>query len=158
MSGTVFRQGIPAPAGIQVAAFKYGNWDRIALTATRDDGTYVLDELKPERCRLWAWSESWTTKESDAASIGIEVREGEMTKGIDLTLIPGGILRGQVIEWATKHPIPGAAVTCHVQSIATDPDGRFALRGIRAGSIFLRVQARGFERILESFEVALGDG
>jgi RNA polymerase sigma factor (sigma-70 family) len=157
VSGTVFREGSPAPAGIGVAAHICGGPDRVALTSTREDGTYIIVGLKPDRYRLCAWSGSWTTRESDAASDGIEVREGEVTRGIDLTLIPGGILRGQVIEKATKDPIPGASLRCYVQSTATGPDGRFALEGIRPGRIFLMVKARGFARVLDFFEVVLGD-
>jgi RNA polymerase sigma-70 factor (ECF subfamily) len=152
ISGTVLRDGSPAPAGIQVSAHVTGGWDLVARTATGSDGTYVLEGLEPGRYRLWACKDTWMAGNSDATGEGVEVRDGEVTSGVDLTLVPGAILRGRVVEKASKTAVPGALLTCYVGSTSAGADGLFAIEGVPPGRVFLEVKARGFARVLEFFD------
>jgi hypothetical protein len=60
--------------------------------------------------------------------------------------VSAGWIEGQVTDERSL-PVPGAAVTAQGRDfvvIATDAQGRFAVRGIPAGTYLMRVQGRGF--------------
>ncbi|HET7824954.1 MAG TPA: TonB family protein, partial [Anaeromyxobacter sp.] len=48
-------------------------------------------------------------------------------------------LTGRVVERGTRSPVAGATVEAEGRSVETGPDGRFALRGVAAGDVIVRV-------------------
>jgi RNA polymerase sigma factor (sigma-70 family) len=157
VAGTVLRDGAPAPGGVQVAAGFEGRWGQAASTRTLNDGTYLIGDLPPGQYRLFAWSGAWTTRPAEGDRETVEVRKGELTEGVDLTLVPGAVLKGQVIERSTKSPIPGATVESFFQTVVTDAEGRFTIEGLHAGSVLLVARAKGFAREMEQVDLSLGE-
>lgn len=67
-------------------------------------------------------------------------------------------VQGRVTEVETGEPLPGANVVVDGSAIgtATDPDGRFVLRGVPVGAQTLRVTFIGYEPVVRAIEVAPG--
>ena len=81
---------------------------------------------------------------------GVEQRQRPAPPDDTPVLVTASLAAGWIEGLVTDDrslPIVGAAVTAQGRDlliIATDPQGRFALRGIPAGTYLIRVQGRGF--------------
>lgn len=115
----------------------------VALTAS--DGTYQLS-LPDGHYRLAAAHDNYTRETDDAELAGAPVT-------VDFTLIPGGVIRGQVIARDTGKPVPGALVTVGAErrglgggrgTAVADSDGTFVLRGLSSGALALEARGRGY--------------
>jgi protocatechuate 3,4-dioxygenase beta subunit len=72
---------------------------------------------------------------------------------VDFSLVPGGIVRGQVIARDTGKPVAGALVHGQFKhglaqgggrGATSDGDGKFLLRGVGAGALSIDAAARGY--------------
>jgi len=99
-----------------------------------------------------------------------EIRGGERVE--DFRLTPGAVVYGQVKSRATDEPVAGATVTWQgarggnrgldlpgfgLSSTTSDAQGKFVLRGLRAGTVALRAFGPGFASS-QPTEVDLGIG
>lgn len=159
ITGTVFLQNAPAPAAdVLVAAILDGERRHAMVAATGADGAYTLPGLRPGKYRLWAWKEDWTTRSPWSDDHEVEVREGELAPGKDLTLVPGVIVEGRVVEEGTHRPIPAATVELgSLQFTAADDEGRFRLEGLPEGLIGITARARGYVRGSLQLDAAHGE-
>jgi uncharacterized GH25 family protein len=128
---------------------KRDNWsldnDVEFVTLTGADGTYELTLLDGDY-RMAATHDDYT-KDTDS----VEVEGKPVTH--DFKLIPGGMVRGQVVARDTGKPVPGAIVVGepthrsfsdqHASAIA-DANGQFLIRGLRSGAIQIQASARGY--------------
>ncbi|MBI4878704.1 MAG: carboxypeptidase regulatory-like domain-containing protein [Planctomycetes bacterium] len=81
----------------------------------------------------------------------VEVKDGELTSGVDFLLEPGGALNGQVSD-ASGRPIQGATlfflrnneVEAHFGEILTGESGAYSADGMRSGVYSIVVKAQGF--------------
>ena len=106
----------------------------------------ILSRLKPDQYRLWAWRGDWTTKWTPYRD-NVDVRGGKVTEGVDITLVPGVIVQGRVLEEGTRRPIRAAVVEfARLQFATTDEEGHFRLEGIPEGLINVAAKATGFAR------------
>jgi hypothetical protein len=78
-------------------------------------GRFRLDALAPGKVELLVRAEGYV----DAKVEGVEVREGEVTRGLIVKLSPGARVRGFVLD-AESHPIAGAFVLSD-RSLASAP-------------------------------------
>lgn len=116
------------------------------VTLTGADGTYELT-LPDAEYRLIAAHDDYTS-----ASHGADVAGKPLT--IDFTLIPGGIVRGQVVTRDSGKPLAGALVTVEgarrmrgggsSRSAVADADGQFVLRGLTSGTLSLEARGPGY--------------
>lgn len=116
------------------------------VTLTGADGTYQLT-LPDAEYRLTAEHDDYTSANHPA-----EVAGKPLT--IDFTLIPGGIVRGQVIARDSGKPVAGALVTVEgarrmrgsrgSRSAIADASGQFVLRGLSSGTLSLEARGPGY--------------
>lgn len=115
------------------------------VTLTGEDGSYEL-ALPDGSYRMSAAHDDYT-RETE----GIEVEGTPVT--VDFTLIPGGVIRGQVIARDTRKPVPGALVMIEGgrrsfrsrdSSTVADADGQFVVRGLSSGSMSIEARGRGY--------------
>jgi protocatechuate 3,4-dioxygenase beta subunit len=83
---------------------------------------------------------------------------------IDFVLVPGGVVRGQVVARDTGKPIAGAALSARVgrsgqelHHATNDGDGKFVLRSLRPGALAITAVAPGYASS-EPASVQLGVG
>jgi len=114
----------------------------VALSAA--DGTYEL-QLPDGSYRLHAEHDDYT-RDSDQAEVA-----GKPLV-VDFTLIPGAVIRGQVIARDSRKPVPNAQVTAEGgrgrrgrnSTAMADDEGRFILRGLSSGAIAITGRGRGY--------------
>lgn len=145
--GTVSDVGGGPIASARVSA-KRAQWSLTAgaeyVTLSAADGTYELT-LPDGAYRLRADHDEYTADTERA-----EVAGEPLT--VDFTLIPGAVIRGQVIARATREPVPGAVVSGEVgrgrrgrdTTAVADAEGRFVLRGLSSGAIAISARGRGY--------------
>jgi len=92
----------------------------------------------------------------------------------DFALTPGGVVFGQVVGRASGEPVAGAMVVAFggqqnvpasvqlsgfgLDSVTSDSDGRFTMRGLPSGTVELRATARGYStRQPTSIELGIGE-
>lgn len=120
--------------------------DAELVTLTGADGTYQLS-LPDASYRLIAAHDDYTSATHPAEVAGTPLT-------VDFTLIPGGIVRGQVVARDSGKPLPGALVTVEgarrmrgvggSRSAISDADGQFVLRGLTSGSMSIEARGRGY--------------
>ena len=122
-----------------------------ALSVVDASGEYRLDDLPPGPVVVSASAPSHAP--SDDLEVTIPEPPGVATADFDLR--PGGRVTGQVVDRATRAPIPGAAVQVEGRAgvggsviallgeTAAGPDGRFELSGLPTRPLSILVQAEG---------------
>ncbi|MEK6408179.1 MAG: carboxypeptidase regulatory-like domain-containing protein [Acidobacteriota bacterium] len=109
VTGTVTLKGKPA-RGVKVMALQNGASDSglVAIDFTDASGHYHLKGIRAGSCRITLDAPSFTTKdgEDDRDSLGkwLTLDEGENIEGIDLKIMPGGVIMGRAIE-ANGRPV-----------------------------------------------------
>ena len=120
-------------------------------------GSFRIDGVRPGNWSLKGQAEGFRTKEKK----GINILEGETTKGIVIKLDPGAIVRGQVVDAGNRQPIGGAVVSVSrredsgamalLQGMGdqlaiseTGPNGHFEVRGASTKDAFVHVLADGY--------------
>ncbi len=122
-----------------------------AVSVVDASGEYRLDDLPPGSVRVSASAP--THAPSDDLEVTIPDPPGAATADFDLR--PGGRVVGQVVDRASRGPVPGALVQVEGRAgadgsvialrgeTATGPDGRFELSGLPARPLSILVQAEG---------------
>ncbi len=150
LRGTVSDVGGGPIQGARVTARKQSfsftrDAELVALTAA--DGTYELS-LPDGEYRVNASHDDYTPDGESAEIAGKPVT-------LDFTLIPGAVVRGQVIARDTGKPVRGAIVKAEAERRSTlgrdvqrtavsDEKGEFVLRGLASGSLELEARGRGY--------------
>src|SRR5215210_1124188 len=78
--------------------------------------------------------------------------------GATQSLAQQGIVRGRVLTKAAGRPVPEAEVvlTEAGRTIRVDTAGRFEFRGVRSGTITLRIRALGYASQVVGFDITSG--
>lgn len=117
-------------------------WGRADLvTVTGADGRYELTLAEGEYS-IEAKHDDYTNDREHADVLGSPLT-------IDFTLVPGAIIRGQVVARDSGEPVPGAIVRAEADrggdaTALADGDGNFTLRSLDAGAIGLDAMGRGY--------------
>jgi hypothetical protein len=136
--------------------------DTGAQTFDAADGSFTLGPLAPGTQRLFAAAPGY----QPAAAPGVEVRSGETTPGVVLTLRASGTVTGRVTDARTGAPVAGAMVRAaewtsgalaESVSATTDAQGRYTLRSLPSSRTSLAVEAQGYQSLLAG-GVAAGPG
>ena len=105
----------------------------------------------------------------DERIFAIEVRSGEVTRGIEFRLRRAGSMRGRVVEAGAGAPIPGAEVGWLPDGVEKEfqgpvgkavsmPDGSFTLTGVEPGRVRLAVSGEDLPATKAGpFEVRAGE-
>jgi len=70
---------------------------------------------------------------------------------------PTGTIRGRVADGATKEPLAGVTVTIDGRGAVTNPDGRYLMTGVRAGTDSVRARLIGYAAAAQPVTIAGGD-
>jgi len=148
VSGTVTDVGGGAIGDARIVAAKPqrelqlgGSAELVAQTGP--DGRYELT-LPDGEFRLGAEHDDYTRDTESITVAGVPLV-------VDFKLVPGAVLRGQVIARDTGAAVPGAIV--HAEATAgnagdgttfADDEGNFVLRGLGAGALELRALGKGY--------------
>ncbi|HKF55678.1 MAG TPA: carboxypeptidase-like regulatory domain-containing protein, partial [Blastocatellia bacterium] len=103
VSGTVTLNGKPV-AGIKVVALRGGRFmaEPVAVGVTDANGQYRLQGLAAGTCSvgLDAASFAWKREEPDdeTSSKSVRLAEGESVEGINIEVVPGGVITGRVTD------------------------------------------------------------
>ena len=161
--GTVSDVGGGPIAGARVAAVR-ASLDSIAsgptpyLALTGNDGRYELT-LPDGPFALSAGHDDYAHQ-----SRQIELAGKPLTE--DFALVPGAVIRGQVVARDTGKPVAGAAVVAHsgrgfaggLSEATCDGDGKFVLHSLRSGAISIEAAARGYASAQPTtVEVGIGE-
>jgi len=103
VSGTVTLNGKPL-AGIKVVALRSGGFrgEPVAVGVTDANGQYRLQGLAAGTYRIWldavsfAWKGEEPGGETPSESVGLD--EGETVEGINIEIVPGGVITGRVTD------------------------------------------------------------
>jgi len=149
VSGLVSDVGGGPIADARITATKGGNnmpdlWGRADLvTTTGADGRYAIT-LADGDYQLSATHDEYTSDSESA-----EVKGGPLT--VDFTLVPGAVVRGQVVARDSGAPVPGALVRGDTTgrggedgTALADGNGNFTLRSLSAGTVELSAMGRGY--------------
>ena len=143
VSGTVTADATGHPvAGVPVRVARPGDLGRVFETVTDADGQYQVSTLVAGLWRISLIPEdlqppAWTT---------LSLQEGEHLVQ-DFALAAGRVVRGQVLDATTGHPIPGAEICSgwtFSRSVFADAQGQYELRGLRGGDLRLSARASGY--------------
>lgn len=107
------------------------------------DGPHELGVSDEDYCSSW---ERFAISGADAT--------------VDVQLVPGGSVRGDVIARDTHAPIPGATISISggMAGGSADSDGHFMIRQLHAARMFVSARAPGYaSRGDEGFEVGIGE-
>ncbi|HEY5925706.1 MAG TPA: carboxypeptidase regulatory-like domain-containing protein [Kofleriaceae bacterium] len=128
---------------------KRDSWSMTAdaelVTLSGVDGTYELSVADGEY-RMSAAHDDYTR-----STESVEVEGKPVT--VDFTLIPGGVIRGQVVARDTRKPVPGALVSVDAGrqnfrsgdiTAMADADGQFIVRGLSSGNASITARGRGY--------------
>ncbi|MDP6942014.1 MAG: carboxypeptidase-like regulatory domain-containing protein [Planctomycetota bacterium] len=138
-------------------------------------GTFRIDSVQPGTWTIKGQAEGFRTETVK----NISIIEGEVTKDVVISLDPGAIVRGRVVDAGNSQPIGGAVVSVgsdeesgamalfqgmgeQVAIDETDPSGHFEIRGAATKDKFVHVLADGYAAVsqkippLEEAEVREG--
>jgi protocatechuate 3,4-dioxygenase beta subunit len=160
ISGLVSDVGGGPIADARITATKGGNmpelWGRADLvTTTGADGRYAIT-LADGDYQIKATHDEYTTDHESAELKGVPLT-------VDFTLVPGAVIRGQVVARDTGAPVPGALVRGDSSgrgedgTTITDGSGAFTLRSLSAGTVELSAMGRGYASATPTV-VAVGIG
>lgn len=130
----------------------FGRADFVAITNA--EGRYELT-LPEGDFELEASHDDYQRDEED-----VEVAKTPVT--VDFKLVPGAVIRGQVIARDSGKPVPGALVRAEADrgrdsTAIADEQGNFALRSLGSGALELVALGRGYASASPT-EVAVGIG
>ncbi|MEM7585328.1 MAG: carboxypeptidase-like regulatory domain-containing protein, partial [Acidobacteriota bacterium] len=131
-----------------------------AAVSSAEDGSYRFDDLLPATYSINAGGEQGYLRELydgilcppgtfclGLNSTPVEVAADRVTEGIDLTLEPGGVIRGQVTDAVTGEPL-AATLTLRAENLSdqrvASADGSFAFDGLASGTYRLEASSRGY--------------
>lgn len=112
-------------------------------------GAFVLENLPPGKYVLTASAEG----RPPARSRQIEVDAGRTTHHVRITLPRGALLRGTILDAATKRPLAGAMIDLDgatstsanaITAARADDTGMYALEGVPPGPFSIRVMKDGY--------------
>ncbi len=113
-----------------------GGWGR---TETDSHGRYALDGLSPGAYNVCVDFQNEQPEWTAAAREAVSVPDGGVVEDVDLLLIKGGSISGQVIDAQTREPLSGVRLGFYgparpesgaaVQSAHTGEDGLYTFRG-----------------------------
>ncbi len=124
-----------------------------------DGGAFKLEKLAPGSYVLSVGAEG----RGPVRSSSIEVRAGQLTDRIRITLTRGGTVEGQVFEEDPRRPVPGARVSFDMttsthpedRAVTSDAEGHFRLENAPPGAFSLRIQHEGHvTRLVTGLRVA----
>ncbi len=165
ISGTVYPpsgDSLPLPFNVDAEYFISGG-PPLAGATVEIDGTYHLRGLPegPFRVRASTWGTGFvsvyylTSTEStwdQNGAAAAEVVQGVETGGIDLHLLSGGSISGEVTLASTGDPLPGIQLNVNLMddpqgrgywdSVGTDVDGTYILQGLPTGDYRVRTDDR----------------
>ncbi|MCI0589343.1 MAG: carboxypeptidase-like regulatory domain-containing protein [Planctomycetes bacterium] len=171
ISGTVRAAGDGRP----IAAFSVGAWSRVPQgrpgrrvfprSFESPDGTFEWLDLGPGPVRVSVSAPGFVP----ATLEGVEVKDGEVTGGLDVRLARAAEVRGRVVEAGSGAPVAGAKVRWSEVGaprqpvgirlgVSTGADGTFLLSGVKAAR--LRIEADHAEFLpatVETLEVREGE-
>jgi hypothetical protein len=122
-------------------------------------GAFKLEKLAPGSYVLSVGAEG----RGPVRSSSIEVRAGQVTDRVKITLTRGGTVEGQIFEDDPRRPVAGASVSFDLttstrpeeRAFTTDAEGRFRLENAPPGVFSLRVQHDGhITRLVTGLRVA----
>lgn len=87
---------------------------------------------------------------------GQSIDLGDQALIVDLAQATTGGVRGQITAASSGQPLAGATVHVGTQSIVSDADGNYELRGLPPGNVDLRVELAGFHRAYGTGPVVAG--
>lgn len=134
--------------GAVVCCNGYPSSDGPGTTRTDADGTFQLTNLRPDANQLWARHPRWA---AGTISFRFPSAEAELSD-LEIVLTEGFGLTGRVLDEAGD-PIAGAEVRPSPMgrgmyvgdSVRSDPEGLFTLKGIRSERFVVQVFAEGFD-------------
>jgi protocatechuate 3,4-dioxygenase beta subunit len=121
----------------------FGQRDQRSATSAAD-GTYALPRLE---AATYAVRARLKDKQPGVQS-GVEVAEGGSVEGIDITLGRGETISGRIVD-ADGNPIDNVNLNVWDESQAqarSDAEGRFELKGLKAGMVQVHLEKQGFGR------------
>lgn len=129
--------------GARVRALVPNRGGATTWVTTDAQGDYVLERLHPGWWYLEAaLPEPLALERAVEFSQPVMVRPDDVLTGVDLSAVPGALLKGRVLDAETDEPVPGVTVTFtrprppfgertqwgKDQAVVSDADGRFRLR------------------------------
>jgi len=131
---------------------------------TGEDGRYRIDGLPAGLYTVYASFDSGSELTA-APNETVELAAGRTTVGIDLELIPGGLIEGRIVDADSGDPIAGHYVSLKkpdrnylVAETTTDENGRYRLRSV-PGNVIVAVNAPpGYLREYRKRHVEVTDG
>ncbi len=154
ISGTITAAADGAPvSGCWVSVLQQvgSTWQWVTGGEADAEGNYTVGGLRTGTYKVmffdvngvYAW-EFWDGKGTAAKANPVSVTMGATTSGINATLDPGSTISGTVTAAAGGAPLGGTYVTVYTQiatnqwepvaGAETNPDGTYAVTGLRAGS------------------------
>ncbi|HET6204691.1 MAG TPA: carboxypeptidase regulatory-like domain-containing protein [Planctomycetota bacterium] len=120
-------------------------FDFPARAVESEDGSFELIGMPPGRIGLRLSAQGFV----DERVLDIEVKSGEVTRGVEVQLRRAGSIRGKVVEKGAGAPVPGAEVGWFPDGVeprrewfrgkaVSGSDGSFALTGVEPGKVRLR--------------------
>src|SRR5436190_9079908 len=70
---------------------------------------------------------------------------------------PTGTIHGRIVDNSTQQPIAGVLVSVGNRSARTQPDGRYTITGVPAGSDLVHARLIGYMQLTQPVMVACGD-
>lgn len=171
VSGKVTGPDRKPVAGAQVAVMEmspasFGGMSRLMpgrprRTVTDEEGAFVVEGVSPGAIEVSASA----PRRQQARLEGLEVKPGQELSGIDILLLPGGVVEGRVLS-PDGRPVPGAEVSVIEPSTdgmgisrfsqlraMTDGDGQYSIDGVPPGPRTVEANAEGYRRAVREVEV-----
>lgn len=131
---------------------------------TNEQGEYLIEGLSAGNYQVIARARGFVPAHSP---ILVVVREGSITRGVDLRLRPlprrTGAISGRVVDRITRQPLRGAVVIVRNPAVTrrarTDRNGYYIIRGLGPGRYQVAAKARRYfgEAYPEPVEVVEGE-
>lgn len=133
------------------------------VNITGDDGKFSFQTTSPASFRIFTRRKGYVDSGMSFETVkSIEVKPGELLKDIEIVMEAEGFISGRVIDAGSEKPVPGLTVTpmqwrvsggTRALSFAggsatSDDQGRFQLKGLRAGEYLLELQSKFREKFL----------
>ena len=127
--------------------------------ATDDEGGFAFERVAPGPIELRAEAPRYQVAKLE----GLEASPGQELAGLEIVLLPGGVVEGRVLS-PDGRPLPGAEVILSLTSergmaftphrTQSDGDGRYRLDGLPTGPQTLEARAEGYRRAAREVEVS----
>lgn len=161
VTGTIKNSADIGLTKIQVSIFEFDGQTLLnkALknVQTDENGAYAIDKLPPGTYALRAeapavyLSAVYETEENIGNPSPLLLNEGQVINGINITLFPGGVIKGQVVNEATGEPVQKVQVkivdtaTGNSSGHAfTDSTGHYSIDKLFAGAYTIHTSSERF--------------